>query len=86
MTRDGGRPWEVHEASYVAFGGAKRTLVPVVGAAADATDTLEAARARLHDVLERIASGEFPVRPFEPRWCRHCAYCSICRKDYLDDE
>ena len=33
-----------------------------------------------------IARGEFPARPFEPRWCRYCAYSSICRKDYIDDE
>ena len=31
--RDGGPPWTVHEAAYVALGGAKRTLVPVVEAA-----------------------------------------------------
>jgi hypothetical protein len=41
---------------------------------------------RLQRVLAGIARGEFPARPFEPRWCRYCAYSSICRKDYIDDE
>jgi CRISPR/Cas system-associated exonuclease Cas4 (RecB family) len=84
--RDGER-WAVHEAAYVALGGAKRTLVPVVeAAAADADETLGEARARLHEVLDGIARGEFPARPHEPRWCRYCAYASICRKDYVLDE
>jgi RecB family exonuclease len=81
--------WTVHEAAYVALGGAKRTLVPVVGADdgdANAEETLQAARARLHEVLDGIARGEFPARPHEERWCRYCAYASICRKDYIEDE
>jgi len=85
--REGGPPWTVHEAAYVALGGAKRTLVPVVEAAsAGAEATLRDARGRLQEVLDGIARGEFPARPFEPRWCRYCAYSSICRKDYIDDE
>jgi RecB family exonuclease len=85
--RDGGPPWAVHEAAYVALGGARRTLVPVVEASSDeADDTLVDARARLQEVLDGIARGEFPPRPFEPRWCRYCAYSSICRKDYIEDE
>ena len=85
--RDGGPPWAVQEAAYVALGGAKRTLVPVVEASSDEADeTLSDARARLQAVLDGIGRGEFPPRPFEPRWCRYCAYSSICRKDYIDDE
>jgi RecB family exonuclease len=81
------QPWTVHEAAYVALGGAKRTLVPVVeAAAADAEQTLGEARARLHAVLDGIARGDFPAQPYEPRWCRYCAYASICRKDYIDDD
>jgi len=83
------QPWTVHEAAYVALGSAKRTLVPVVNAA-DAAEkgeaTLGEARARLHEVLDGIARGEFPAKPYEPRWCRYCAYSSICRKDYVDDD
>jgi RecB family exonuclease/inactivated superfamily I helicase len=83
----GGPAWTVHEAAYVAFGGAKRIVVPVVEASADdADDTLADAKARLQGVLDGIASGDFPVRPFEPRWCRNCAYSSVCRKDYIEDE
>jgi RecB family exonuclease len=83
------RPWAVHEAAYVALGGAKRTLVPVVGA--DANDAerdkaLADARGRLHEVLDGIARGAFPARPREERWCRYCAYSSVCRKDYIEDE
>jgi len=48
----------------------------------DLTPQLE----RLHEVLDGIARGEFPARPHEERWCRYCAYSSICRKDYIDDE
>jgi ATP-dependent helicase/nuclease subunit B len=79
----------VQEASYVALGGTKRTLVPVVNADDDeakAQGVLNDARARLHEVLDGIARGEFPVRPHEERWCRYCAYASICRKDYIEDE
>jgi RecB family exonuclease len=83
------QPWTVHEAAYVALGDPKRTLVAVVDAdAADVErdETLADARARLHEVLDGIARGEFPARPHEERWCRHCAYSSICRKDYVEDE
>jgi RecB family exonuclease len=82
-----GQSWTVHEAAYVALGDPKRTLVPVVGAGADdAAETLAGARERLHEVLDGIARGEFPARPHEERWCRYCAYSSICRKDYIEDE
>jgi RecB family exonuclease len=83
------QPWTVAEAAYVALGGAKRTLVPVVDAsdaAAESEQTLAEARARLHEVLDGIARGEFPARPHEEYRCRYCAYSSICRKDYILDE
>jgi RecB family exonuclease len=86
QARDGAS-WSVDEAAYVAFGGTKRALVPVVEAGGgDADEALAAARSRLQDVLGGIARGEFPVKPHEPRYCRYCAYSSVCRKDYLDDE
>ena len=84
-----GQPWTVHEAAYVALGGRKRTLVPVVDAdddAAKAQEALDDARSRLHEVLDGIAHGEFPAKPYEERWCRYCAYGSVCRKDYIEDE
>lgn len=83
------QPWTVDEAAYVALGGAKRTLVPVVDASDGADEserTLAEARARLHEVLDGIARGEFPARPHEEYRCRYCAYSSICRKDYILDE
>ena len=83
------QPWTVQEAAYVALGGRKRTLVPVVDAdddAGKAEEALNDARSRLHEVLDGIARGEFPARPYEERWCRYCAYASICRKDYIEDE
>jgi len=73
----------------VALGGRKRTLVPVVDAdddAAKAQEALDDARSRLHEVLDGIAHGEFPAKPYEERWCRYCAYGSVCRKDYIEDE
>jgi ATP-dependent helicase/nuclease subunit B len=84
-----GQAWSVHEAAYVALGDPRRTLAPVVNAsetAADGEETLAEARSRLHEVLDGIARGEFPAKPYEERWCRYCAYSSICRKDYIDDE
>jgi len=55
-------------------------------AAAESEQTLAEARARLHEVLDGIARGEFPARPHEEYRCRYCAYSSICRKDYILDE
>lgn len=83
--RDGGA-WTVDEAAYVAFSG-KRAFVPVIRAgAADAEETLAAARDRLFAVLDGVGAGEFPPRPYDPRICSYCAYPSVCRKDYVGDE
>jgi RecB family exonuclease len=83
----GGQDWTVDEAAYVALGGTKRTLVPVIDAGGDKAEaTLAEARSRLQAVLDGIARGEFPPRPYEPRWCRYCAYSSVCRKDYIEDD
>ncbi len=80
-----GQPWCVDEAAYVAFSG-KRALVPVVKAgASDPTAVLHAARGRLFDVLDAVARGEFPPRPYDPMICSWCAYPSVCRKDYVGD-
>jgi len=82
--RDGTR-WEVDEAAYVAFSG-KRTVVPVVKSDSDGSSALADARARLFDVLDGIAGGVFPPRPHDEMICRYCAYPSVCRKDYVDQE
>ena len=84
-SRDG-EPWTVDEAAYVAFSG-RRALAPVVKAgASDRTAPLDAARARLFDVLDAIERGEFPARPYDPMICTWCAYPAVCRKDYVGDE
>jgi RecB family exonuclease len=80
-----GTPWQVDEATYVAFSG-KRTLAPVVRAGADASTPLADARARLLAALDGIAAGMFPPRPHDEMICRYCAYASVCRKDYVGDE
>ncbi len=84
-SRDGA-PWTVDEAAYVAFSG-KRALVPVVRAgASDPGVPLDAARERLFGVLDAVGRGEFPARPHDPMICTWCAYPSVCRKDYVEDE
>jgi RecB family exonuclease len=81
-----GAPWTVDEAAYVAFTG-KRTVVPVIRPGrGDGDDVLDAARARLLDVLGGIGGGLFPPKPHDEMMCRYCAYPSVCRKDYVGDE
>lgn len=83
--RDGAK-WTIEDAAYVAFTG-KRTLVPVIRPGRDeAAEILDAARARLLDVLGGIGAGLFPPKPHDPMICRYCAYTSVCRKDYVGDE
>ena len=85
LTGRDGRPWQIDEASYVAFAG-KRPLVRIVRPGADAAQVLEAARTRVVDIVGGIARGEFPPRPYELRICGYCAYPSVCRKDYVGEE
>jgi RecB family exonuclease len=80
-----GRPWHIDEAAYVAFAG-KRPLVQVIRPGAEGAQVLAAARARVVDIVDGIARGEFPPRPHELRMCGYCAYPSVCRKDYVGDE
>jgi hypothetical protein len=60
--------------------------VSVISTRNDQDAVLADARARLLDVVDGIERGEFPVRPYETRMCSHCAYPSVCRKDYVGDE
>jgi RecB family exonuclease len=80
-----GAAWTVDEAAYVSFGG-RRSYVPVVRAAEEGGEPLAAARSRVGQVLDGIGRGEFPPRPHDPVICRYCAFASVCRKDYVDDE
>ncbi|HLG57447.1 MAG TPA: PD-(D/E)XK nuclease family protein [Vicinamibacterales bacterium] len=79
-------PWTIDEAAYVAFTG-KRSYIPIVkaGAAGD-NEALASARARLFDLVDGIARGEFPPRPHDPIICTWCAFATVCRKDYVDSE
>jgi RecB family exonuclease len=80
-----GQAWPVAEAIYLAFSG-KRSQAPVVKAGdADAEKALEAARARLLDIVDRISRGEFPPQPTDEILCDFCAYAAVCRKDYVHD-
>jgi RecB family exonuclease len=80
-----GRPWQIDEASYVAFAG-KRPLVRIVRPGTEAAQVLEAARTRVVDIVAGIERGEFPPKPYELRICGYCAYPSVCRKDYVGEE
>ena len=80
------KPWTVDSAAYVALAG-KRAFVPVVRAdEADSAAALAAARSRLTAVVDGIRNGEFPPRPHDPVICRYCAFPTVCRKDYVEDE
>jgi RecB family exonuclease len=86
LTERDGQPWQIDEASYVAFAG-KRPLVRVIKPeSAEAGQVLAAARSRVLDIVGAIERGEFPPRPYELRICSYCAYPSVCRKDYVGDE
>jgi RecB family exonuclease len=83
---DGGEPWAIDEASYVAFSG-KRTVAPVIKPGGkDAAAVLADVRDRTFEMLDRIGEGAFPVKPHDLMTCRFCSYAPICRKDYVGDE
>ena len=83
---DGGEPWTVDEAGYVAFSG-KRTVAPAIKPGSnDAAAILADARERTFTMLDQIAAGQFPVKPHDMMTCRYCCYASVCRKDYVGDE
>jgi hypothetical protein len=60
--------------------------VPIVKAGSDGERALADARVRVDGVLAGIAAGEFPPRPHDDVICRWCAYPTVCRKDYVEDE
>ncbi|MGE0392768.1 MAG: PD-(D/E)XK nuclease family protein [Vicinamibacterales bacterium] len=83
---DGGEPWTIDEASYVAFSG-KRTVAPVIKPGAkDTAAVLADVRERTFEMLDRITAGAFPVKPHDIMTCRFCSYAPVCRKDYVGDE
>jgi CRISPR/Cas system-associated exonuclease Cas4 (RecB family) len=82
--RRGGR-WRIHEAAYIAFGEPKPVKV-VIGSGPSAEAKLAERQERLLDAIDRIDRGRFPPRPASTRLCGSCAYATVCRKDYVDDE
>ncbi len=84
VERRDGHPWAIEEAAYVALSG-KRPFVPIVSAGEDPSPALDAARARVLDVITGVEGGEFGPRPHDLLLCRVCAYPSVCRKDYVDE-
>jgi RecB family exonuclease len=90
---NGGQPWTIDEAAYIAFSG-KRSYVPIVkaprrgaGQGGSANDeALSGARDRLFAAIDGIERGEFPPRPHDPIICTYCAFASVCRKDYVEHD
>ena len=86
LAEEGGEPWSIEEASYVAFAG-KRTVAPAIKpGSADHSAALAEVRERAFEILDGVAAGAFPVRPHDSMTCRYCSYASVCRKDYVGDE
>jgi RecB family exonuclease len=80
-----GGTWQVREAGYVAFGEAQR-FVSMVPRSMDLNDALAAGQERAVQAVDGILAGVFPPRPASRSLCAFCAYPSVCRKDYVDDE
>jgi len=72
--------WSVSDAGYVAFG-EPRLYVPLANR--NLGRELAQGESRAIDVLDQIAHGVFPARPAEPQLCTHCAYPTVCRKNYV---
>ena len=72
--------WRVSDAAYLAFG-ERRFHVPL--ASRDLDQALAHGESRAIEVLEKIAHGVFPARPAGLYLCTHCAYPTVCRKDYV---
>jgi putative RecB family exonuclease len=79
-----GRPVEIGEALYIAFGERERPVQTVVPEGAGSLEALEEAQARALSAIEGIERGEFPPRPSAPRLCGFCAYAPVCRRDVVD--
>jgi RecB family exonuclease len=80
-----GREWRLVEACYVSLEGA-RTVVSLPARPDALAAVLASAEVRLIGALGDIAAGHFPPRPVDRRLCAVCAYASVCRKDYVDEE
>jgi ATP-dependent helicase/DNAse subunit B len=82
----GGGRRDVAEAGYITLGGKQPFVAIVRDGDVDGQATLDEARARVLAIIDDVAAGVFPPRPRDLMDCRFCAYPSVCRKDYVDDE
>jgi RecB family exonuclease len=80
-----GRDWQLAEAAYIAFRGDK-TVVPLAARPEDNDVALEEAEREVVAIADAIAAGRFPPRPRVRSMCTYCAYQTVCRKDYVDDD
>lgn len=86
LTDADGRPRDVAEAGYVTFADKRPFTAVVDGTKGRDAAALVDAGARVYALVDRLEQGEFPPRPHDPMRCRFCAYATVCRKDYVDDE
>ncbi|MGQ0737053.1 MAG: PD-(D/E)XK nuclease family protein [Acidobacteriota bacterium] len=80
--RDGQR-WEIAEALYVSFEGA-RPVVPMYVRGRSTEDLIVAAQDRFLTALDDIAAGLFPPRPAKRSLCGPCPYRTVCRLDIVE--
>lgn len=78
-----GRVWDIDEAAYVMVTGKQPPLRVVQSGAPDRDRVLKSVRERAIELVDGIEGGTFPPRPHQTRLCDHCAYPSVCRKDYV---
>ncbi len=76
------RAWRAGDAAYVAFG-EPRLHVPL--ARGDLDRALSEGEARTVGALTLIGRGAYPAQPAERQLCTHCAYPTVCRKDYVGE-
>ncbi len=80
-----GRDWQLAEAAYITFRGDK-TVVPLAAKPEDNDVALEEAERDVVAIADATAAGRFPPRPRMRSMCTYCAYQTVCRKDYVDDD
>ncbi|HET7617247.1 MAG TPA: PD-(D/E)XK nuclease family protein, partial [Vicinamibacterales bacterium] len=84
LSKEPDGPWALGEAAYVALRDRQIGGKPLKRGRKEGDRQLAEAQAHLIDAVEGIERGEFPPRPAELRFCRFCAYVSVCRKDYVN--
>jgi RecB family exonuclease len=77
---------QVAAAMYVAFGEDRRLAGGMTGRPEEVTLAVEARAGQFADIVDRIESGAFEVRPLETSDCQWCGYAGVCRKEYAADD